>query len=567
MNNVYKTMLFAFILTGMSHEARANSYGEVISFPKDLQISPRHNSTKDEFHPDGRPMKEKAFLSGEDFTLESIITSVPQNAVMHQYVKNGIGFYYWYGNVNLEYIQDGIANLYFDGNEVYYQFPVLEYWGDTYIKGTLNDNGSIVFNLPQPVSGYEYNGQEYLYYVSIMNMSVTDYGTITYVMPEEGEINQLVLKPSGLNDGSYVADDIEDETRILGITTFDFMWEGSGEYGISVDPFDYELITPPEGLEVQQYIIPWKTASAIMTHMVFDGDECYIQGISPIAPDGWVKGTKTDNGIQLNSRQYVGDNLTNNLFLRSRLFFNAAEIRDVWNEYYQDYIPKAVGIEEMTLTYDRETETYTSDKIIGTAYGSGDDMVFTSTFENPKLRFQPTDISLVPMTPIYKDYYPLSSQETAQCIHFIIPDLDVDGYLLDHNNLYYRILVNGTPFVWETGEYPSIQENLEWQHVDFDDFWDFMTHDDYISIVIYVEGMDTFGVQSSYLDGSIRYESDIMTFNVNEASISVADASEVVDSVIYYDLQGNKVINPDKGIFIKMVTYSNGTIKTSKIKF
>lgn len=52
--------------------------------------------------------------------------------------------------------------------------------------------------------------------------------------------------------------------------------------------------------------------------------------------------------------------------------------------------------------------------------------------------------------------------------------------------------------------------------------------------------------------------------NVYDAVESIATDSDAV-STVYYDLQGRRVANPDKGIYVKSETLTDGTVRTSKV--
>ncbi|MBD5355617.1 MAG: hypothetical protein HDR88_01220 [Bacteroides sp.] len=497
--------------------------------------------------------------------IPGIITDLPKEAVYFDYDRDGIGFYYNYGSVYSEYLVARQSEIYVCGSDVYLKNPIIDYPTDTYIKGEINEKG-MIFNLPQPISAYEWNGDYYYTYASMLELTENpETGNLTYVAPDENTLNQLVFYRDEENENKFVMENEDGEDRILG-TIDDYMsWTGYGEYNVVYTPFNTPLITPPADIEIEHYIIAWKTASARMVNIGISGSDCYIQGLSTYAPEGWIKGSYSDGKITLKSNQYVGINY--DWDMRSRLFFKAAHLEAVWNEWYQDYYDMPVADEEMVLTYDPETRSYSSDSIIGFTTGDAANAQFYEYYANPVLRFQPDDISLVPAKPIFKEYYPLESIQDAQCIHFIIPDLNVDGYLLPHDNLYYRVLVNGEPYVWERTEYPTIpEETMEWMPVDQDDWWDFMTHDDYISIVVYVAGMSTLGVQSCFYDGENRYESEVMSFGVDDPLYveEIKNHGEI-KYVKYFDLSGYEIAQPSKGIYIKKAVFDDGTEKTSKI--
>ena len=91
---------------------------------------------------------------------------------------------------------------------------------------------------------------------------------------------------------------------------------------------------------------------------------------------------------------------------------------------------------------------------------------------------------------------------------------------------------------------------------------------------LYAEGIDTAGVQAVYkCDGETTY-SGLVTVDVATGEETITGGTEtkvetivgtgVVDT-LYYNLNGVKISNPEKGIFIKITKDSEGKMKATKI--
>lgn len=65
-------------------------------------------------------------------------------------------------------------------------------------------------------------------------------------------------------------------------------------------------------------------------------------------------------------------------------------------------------------------------------------------------------------------------------------------------------------------------------------------------------------------NGSIVNACKFNVGNVYDAVEGIAMDSDAV-STVYYDLQGRRVANPDKGIYVKSETLTDGTVRTSKV--
>jgi hypothetical protein len=72
------------------------------------------------------------------------------------------------------------------------------------------------------------------------------------------------------------------------------------------------------------------------------------------------------------------------------------------------------------------------------------------------------------------------------------------------------------------------------------------------------------GFTNGYSD--VIYLDNIVVGNATETSIkNTENNGKLIKNVTYYDISGNKIMIPGKGIYIKSVTYDDGT--TNYIKF
>ena len=51
----------------------------------------------------------------------------------------------------------------------------------------------------------------------------------------------------------------------------------------------------------------------------------------------------------------------------------------------------------------------------------------------------------------------------------------------------------------------------------------------------------------------------------NTAVNEISDENKVVASTLYYDLTGRMVSNPDNGIYVKVVRYTDGSQRSFKV--
>lgn len=87
---------------------------------------------------------------------------------------------------------------------------------------------------------------------------------------------------------------------------------------------------------------------------------------------------------------------------------------------------------------------------------------------------------------------------------------------------------------------------------------------------IYIEGMETLGVQSVYkYDGTTTY-SDTLTLNIETGQTEVAGIDSVIDwknvvNTEYFSLDGRKYDKPVKGLQLVRMTMTDGQTVTRKL--
>ena len=77
-------------------------------------------------------------------------------------------------------------------------------------------------------------------------------------------------------------------------------------------------------------------------------------------------------------------------------------------------------------------------------------------------------------------------------------------------------------------------------------------------------GFDTIGVQSVYKYNGTETRSEIVTIDRIPMAVDAVDADRNITNVKYYDLTGREVAEPASGIFLKRVTFDDGSVTTSK---
>ncbi|MDE6856157.1 MAG: hypothetical protein K2J34_06820, partial [Muribaculaceae bacterium] len=72
------------------------------------------------------------------------------------------------------------------------------------------------------------------------------------------------------------------------------------------------------------------------------------------------------------------------------------------------------------------------------------------------------------------------------------------------------------------------------------------------------------GVQSVYNYDGVETRSEIMTLDLETTAVDGVEAGRKMTDVKYFDLSGREVASPAEGIFVKRVTFDDGSVATFK---
>ena len=527
-----------------------------------------------------------------------------------QYSKYSIGteYSYLYG----VYLYDGNypAEIVWDGNTVYFKNPLTPYYSDSYIKGTLEDN-TITVELPQTVEyydeesfglnlsmlkldSYENDGEEIFTYRR--DESITK---ITYTLSEDGS---LTLNMPGIFDNEnlpeyalgYVYTDIDPD--------YDGAWIGFSDFQQAYTPFDKTPATMPEGddVETKTYSFIYGDYGFPVT-IAFQNDKVFIQGLCQALPDAVIYGDIQTENPEIGPRpgdgvlifipqdQYLGIYM-DQFFVYTKCVYPNPDIPDEDRDYYTNgYVlaPSEMGYyllinpadNTMASVFNKMYLCFNVDSNRVNVIESYLDVKFIEQQEYSGTPANPVDL-------LFDDYY--AENYGYYSFYFTLPCLSTEGRLLDTNNLYYRVYVdgeilefiensegygvNGQPLVFPM--YDGITEPTDMLPIWFNNGWDiFKWTNTEIEVGIYIEGVTTLGVQSIYTYDNETTCSDIITIEAESGDLVASPAESKVDGLVnsnvistqYYDLNGRRVMNPDKGIYIKKSILSDGNTVVKKV--
>ncbi|MBQ9645912.1 MAG: hypothetical protein IJV24_06115 [Prevotella sp.] len=279
-------------------------------------------------------------------------------------------------------------------------------------------------------------------------------------------------------------------------------------------------VTDEDGKNVTQEVTKdteWQVSVAIV-----DNREVYIKGLSTTAPEGWVKGKMDAEGNVTVPGWYVGQYAS---------FFGSYDLN--------------YGGE--SFVYDSEKDEFTTDVYTITTSGQ--------IFEE-YLNVVITKIAEVAATPADPEFVEFAGTSGYPHVDYTIPTVGTNGEDLPGDKLSYIFYVDdeNTPLVLEAGLYENLTDDMTEIPYTFSDGWDIYSTRLYLNQDIEeIKAWKKLGLQSIYRGGGEEHRSNIVWYDV-EAYWQTVGISEVntvkADNNVVYDLQGRRVAQPAKGLYI-----------------
>lgn len=457
-----------------------------------------------------------------------------------------------------------------ENGEVYLKNPISLYATHSYIRGT-REGDTMSFHLPQLIERvYQGDGEYMNLYAAKMSFELTPDGLKTYVPMLDEDESDISFT---LDNGVWMMDVSEgEEDWIFGVSTDNMEWNGYGEWNTEMKVWDGVPVAGPSGVDVETWSMTFNhndNFTGYQVNVAIDGDRIWIGGLLMSLPDGWIEGKIVGDKVVIDNFQYMGiDPDTEAL-----TFFMSG--REVTNNQGQ------TGYEiEDTVEYpfnrDSMTIDCTGQHLILNASRTTYEPLFQ--IDEPKLREISADMVLTPMTPMVLQVIPFNEiRSTPGDLGFAQFVITEDGYALDINDLYYRVWVDGEVYTFDSYLYPRLDEPISEipANVGYETMPYFIGNGiyGYRSLPILFYGYETIGVQSVYYGNpsGVVY-SDINIYNMetgeteNVSGIEelAAGSREAVD-VKWFTLTGLQVDCPDKGLYVKVTLYSDGTTKSMKV--
>ena len=532
----------------------------------------------------------------------------PQGTAV-DYTQYGIGISNTQGGLTNGTMEGATWMVYSDNNKVYIANPLGAFhYG--FAEGTLSADGKTIrVQLPQPIAAMRDASDlnTPVYYPVTLSIMTLD---ATPEMLAEGSANYVAETDPEKNYIEYSVDD-------KGVITQTYPYQADFEYvdnnGWQMPQFPekwlscYLTVTRrlQEGIDddtEKDYWFGYANLNQKFTPLPDDlvyyeipedlewnGDWCLTGGYSPVLVNGAIKDNKIyfkgigfatadavivgeieGDKVIFKNRQYLG------VFQGRYSILSTVTYKEELNEWgYPTTVFTPIN-EDAVMKYDAAAQTLVQegeDKGI-LINGSLEDVFSFGYACNASFRLQTTELLSAapenPGEPMWSDYSEWY-EGYRYSLYFNFPNTNVNGALLNANNMSYRVFFNHEedPFIFDATEY-ELAEDMEWLPTTW------VAANQYIcgygnsaQVLFFETGYTAVGVQTrnSAPDGK-EYLSDIVWLDIPDAGIENVVNDKAVASETMYDITGRRVINPAAGqLVIKVTRFTDGTTKTDKVVF
>lgn len=508
---------------------------------------------------------------------DQIITSadVPEGRVEYYGRSSERSYLVLYGAIAIS--EDaGLATefVFTDDNKVYINEPITYAMEDTWIVGDVNEAGDrITIKGGQPYAwidrGWKFEYEEstiIMYYLFISNEVVTkkwdpetmqEYDSPWYWQTDD---NEIVL----VKDGDNWVPENPELTMTLGTwyeQDLEFGWQGYADDGLYYTRITDEVVTPPADLQTEQYSMIWGFEAKWVNFGVY-GDKVYVQSIDCDVPGSWSMGTIEGDKVRFPEVQFMGKATD-----RHWVYLYGGALQMIWDEYAQQELLSIYPHKDHVWEYEPENEKMYREGYVMSSTNKSDDyskLYLRSATKNPVIRKQHLDPNVKPQAPYTLMTFPYDDILHEMVFTFYAPTFNEAGDYLDPDHLYYQIYLDGELLTFDPLDYCKITEPFTYVPYTFTDGYDFRHQFLFRTVYFYIDGIDRIGVRMAYDYNGTWLYSDIAEEDIPQADVDEVGAAEVVD-VRWLDMQGTPVSQPSKGLYIKMSTMSDGTVRTEKV--
>lgn len=502
---------------------------------------------------------------------QPLITEQPAGTLYANYYGESAGHGSFYEGEDGK-IEHFVVN---DNGEVYLKDAVSSRLSNSWIKGQKTVGDTIVFQFPQKYcieqeKDYMYRpvGDPYPLYVWRM----VKRGNDSWVVDETSQTVKYVMR----NDSLFRVDDYKTGVY-LGLGKEDGTWTKYCDFYNIWTKVNDPLVQLPQGVTPESYNLAYSgmfgNEDSRIIQVAIDGNDFYMGNLAKQVPGAWVKGKIEGGKVVFAGKTYLGACPDWNY----HYYFSPMGYTRVKKGYFEE--DSLYFVNELTFDYDASTkECWLDEKpnvLLGVNTGK-------NRINEPQLFYEPTIAPWqgkvgAPLNPDIYAFTPYDVQlgygKMEVAFTEIIPDDSEDDYTpLDLAKLFYRIYFDDKLHVFTPDLY-DVKESMSDIPYTFHNGKDIRGTDYIRSIRFRASGFKKVSIQFFLKDKDKVYSSDYVSYTVGEdgkltddiSPASVSEESKRVLSVSYTDLSGRNVSNPMRGLYLKTVSYADGSRRTTKV--
>lgn len=456
-----------------------------------------------------------------------------------------------------------------DDNTVYFPNFISMLPTGTYVKASA-DGDKITMKLPQCVylEEYEYDDEivRSTYLLSGLDAEYIDGDYIMYYpMEEEMEVTFTIG-----DDGTVTMDPLEgaDTIGLVGNDGYESYWMGFAEFSMFFTPAGNTRVDPstlentPYSFITTGYDTPQTTEPEFgyKVNIAFDGDDVYFSGLCLDETRWWFKGHRDGDKVTVDNNQKMGT--LAGVYNISLMFCK----RDP--EAYGGFslLPAET---QFVFNYDEANRIFTTatPEVVLIVNALPDQIYYLTMAENPTFVYQP-DAAGTPRDPWNLVFNAKGYESVGYGLLDVnLPVVSTDGVLLDRENMYYQIYIDGELMELDADEYGLPETTTDIPYNFYKQAIVCSRLSTCHEMIFHIEGFDKIGVKLFNVFDGITYESNLVELEVESGGVTsgiseTGDANVVSET--FLDLSGRRIHNPGKGIFVKRTVLDNGTIVNSK---
>lgn len=507
-----------------------------------------------------------SFVAASAQDVPTVITTQPEGTV-YNLCRSTKGFESYFGNA-MDHASHGNWQKMVFANDgtVYLQNPLNSLYTNTWIKGRLDGDDAIVFDLPQAFYSEEFNG-------------VTNYGYLYKLVPQTSGTRTTYVVDNDTQQLRYTWRDNTltlDDGMVAGMCLESGSWTGYGEVSSVSKLVDNNTTKPSATATVSDglmlYMDLQDQSQLYPVKYAIDGNDVYLGDLSQNVKGYWIKGTMKNNEVTFPSTSLVGiDTIT-----VSYVYASAVDYATAKTIYGDDYDSTYVTKEPLVFTYDPSARTLSTRQYLGIHKSDGVDEPLRSSDVFDIYRYamvSPWQSEPgIPMPPIFSGYMPFDGVYGG--VEFKLSFYSQDAKYLDPANLFYCFYIDGELQTFTPEAYINVAKDMSRVPFSFYDQYDFYKlGENDRRLYFYTEPKEKLGIEAVYVyeDDSeeICLSSGITEYYINgESGIELNTADEKrVTSVTYTDLSGQRVSRPTKGIYVRTVKFADGKTQSKKVVY